>query len=299
MSAHPAGLLPTGRPVLVWGNCQAAPVASLLREPLAAHGCEVVDVPPVFEADEADLVRVREVLREGAALVSQPVRDEYHVAGCGTRQLAERLPSDALLVTFPVTYDTGPFPCSANGHGADGHRVVAPVTDYHDLRAITAAARGLGLEEALAWWPAPPAETVRANAAASQAELRRREDGLDVAASDLLGPTAMFTLSHPRNSVLAEVARRVLRVFGLDAEVVVPTREFLGERRAPVEQAVVEALGWPAEVQSEDWVVRGVAVPRREVLAEQLDFYASRPDVVADALHRYRVRLSALGLGPG
>lgn len=295
--AASAAPLPPGRPLVVWGNCQAAPVAALIREPLARYGCEVVEVPPVFEATEDDLVRLRTVLADGAALVSQPVRDEYHVAGCGTRQLAALLPDDGRLVTFPVTYDTSAFPYQVNGHGGDGFRVQAPLTDYHDLRALTAAAQGRDVDGALAWWPAPPAAAVVANADASRAELRRREAELDVGASDLLGPDAMFTLSHPRNVVLAAVARRVLVALGLPAEdVTVPDRQFLGERQAPVEAAVVEALDWPVEARHDRWVVRGEALELRTVLEAQLGWYAEHPDVVADAEERYRERRVLLGL---
>lgn len=289
--------LPTGRPVVVWGNCQAEPVGALLAGPLAAHGATVVAVPPVFEATEEDLVRLRGLLAEAAALISQPVRDEYHVPGCGTAQLAALLPPDAKLVTFPVTYDTSGFPFQVNGHGADGLRVQAPLTDYHDLRALVAAERGLDVDAALAWWPEPEADAVRANAAASVAELARREADLDVAASDLLGPDAMFTLSHPANAVLAGVAGRVLSALGLGADVgAVPQREFLGERRAPVEPAVVQALGWPAAAVRETWLVQGQPVAQRALLDEQLAFYTERPDVVADARSRYAHRAAQLGL---
>ncbi len=272
-------------------------MAALLREPLAPYGCEVVEVPPVFEATEDDLVRLRTVLAEGAALVSQPVRDEYHVAGCGTRQLAALLPDDGRLITFPVTYDSSAFPYQVNGHGGDGFRVEAPLTDYHDLRALVAAEQGRDVDDALAWWPAPVTAAVVTNAETSRAELRRRESDLDVGASDLLGPAAMFTLSHPQNAVLAAVARRVLAALGLpDEDGEVPAREFLGERRAPVEAAVVEALGWPEGARHDRWVVRGEALEPRTVLETQLGWYAEHPDVVADAQHRYRKRRGLLGL---
>ncbi|HEY5822180.1 MAG TPA: WcbI family polysaccharide biosynthesis putative acetyltransferase, partial [Propionibacteriaceae bacterium] len=185
-------------PVIVWGNCQAEPLARLLEGPVAAAGWEIVHIPPVFLIDEHDLARVRnEILPRAAALISQPVRDEYRLPGCGTAQLAERLPTSAALVTIPNTYDTSGFPFMVNAHEGDGTRIDAPLTDYHDLRLIVAAERGLSVDEALAWWPAPTPGMVTANATDSKSELQRREHDLDVHVSDLLDGPAMFTLSHP------------------------------------------------------------------------------------------------------
>lgn len=276
--------------VVVWGNCQAPPLADLLRAPLAAHGLAVVDVPPVYLVDTQDMHRVRAILRECAVLVSQPVSDEYRVPGCGTAQLAALLPAGARLVRLPVVYDLGAFPYQARGYDGAGRRVDAPVTDYHDLRVVLAAARG-GTP------PAADDDAVRAVAASSAAELRRREAGLDVVASDLLdAPDALWTITHPTNRVLAELARRVLAVLGVPGPVAVPAREYLGQRRAPLERDVIRARGWPPDAARADWVVDATAVPSAGLLARQLAFYRERPDVVTATLARNAARLRLLGM---
>ena len=281
---------------MVWGNCQAGPIATLIAPAVAAAGAVVVATPPVFEVTEDGLARVQELVRGAAALITQPIRDEYRWPGCGSDELAALLPPDAQLVRFPVIYDVGPFPYQFNAHGGDGLRVRAPITDYHDLRAVVAAERGFGVAEASAWWPRPEPAAVRGLAADSRNQLIRRSAGADVAVDDLLGPGAMFTLSHPTNRVLAEVARRILDRLRIRARVDVPVREFLGERRAPTEAAVVAALGWPESAARDAWQVRGEAVTGEQVLAAHLAFYAARPDVVADTRTRQADRLSRLGL---
>lgn len=302
MSPRSTAPLPTGRPVVVWGNCQAEPTADLLRAPLRAAGCEIVDVPPVFLADADDVRRLRATLREAAALISQPVRDEYATPGCGTRQLAAEMPADARLVTFPVAFDTRAFPYQVNAHDGDGHRVTAPITDYHDLRIIDAAARGWSAEETLERWPQPAAEAVRRTAEASRAELRRRERDIDVRVSDLLddlGPGALFTITHPTNALLAAQAGRILAALGLPADAPEPpAREYLGERRAPLEPAVARALGWPVDPARAEWVFRGRSVPLREVIEAHLARYADHPDVVTDSLRRHADRRALIGLPP-
>jgi Polysaccharide biosynthesis enzyme WcbI len=294
MSAHRST---DERAVIVWGNCQAEPIAELLAAPLRDQGLQVVPVPPVYLIDEAGLERVRRLVSGAAVFITQPVRDEYRLAGCGSDQLAALLPTGGRVLRFPVAFHLGPFPFQTNASGADGARVLAPLTDYHDLRTVVAAERGLTVEQTLAWYPVPSSETVRAVAQRSRGELARREAGLDIAVSDLLDePDAMFTISHPSNALLATVADRMLRALGLEGSVAVPEREFLGARRAPVELAVAQALGWPARSDRPDWIVEHREIPLATVVQAHLQFYRSRPDVVADTRIRQQARLVELGL---
>ena len=162
---------------------------------------------------------------------------------------------------------------------------------------MVAAARGLSLADALAWWPAPSAEAVRAVDAASIAELRRREAEVDVPSSDLaIEPGAMMTITHPTNQVLGHLAERLVHAMGVDEPVDVPPREYLGERRAPIEPVVAAALGWAPDPARADWVIGGRMVPLGEIVGAHLEFYRARPDVVADSLSRYAERLRVLDL---
>ncbi len=284
-------------PVVVWGNCQSTPIAALLTEPLLKHGWRVHVVPPVFEVDEAGLAEVHELMPRAAALITQPIRDEYRIPGCGSAQLTALLPDGAQVVTIPVTYDTSAFPYQVNAHRGDGTRIDAPITDYHDLRCLVAAERGLTVDEALDWWPAPSEAMVTSNAEQSVAELRRRETDLDVKISDrLAAKPAMFTLSHPTNAILAETTRRILQALDVPGDVDIPEREFLGARRAPVEEAVVEALDWPSSVRQDRWIVNHKEIPQRTVVTAHLEFYAEFPDIVTDARERFARRLDILQL---
>ncbi len=285
-----------GTGVVVWGNCQAEPLARLLAGPLGTTGLHVVDVPPVFLAEEAEVEHLHEVLASAAVLVTQPVREEYRVPGCGWQHLAGLLPGDGRVVTVPVVFHTGLFPFQVNAHGADGARVDAPTTIYHDLRAVAAWQRGMTVDEAVHWWPSAGAEAARITAERSLDELRRREAGLDVAASDLVHRAdGLYTVDHPANVVLGELARRILSVLGVDAAVEVPEREFLGERRAPVDPGVVRAFDWPAD-RPPDWVVNGVRVPLADIVSEHLEFYAAHPDVAQDCLTRQGEQMQLLEL---
>jgi Polysaccharide biosynthesis enzyme WcbI len=283
---------------LVWGNCQADPLADLLTAPLAAAGIEMLRVPPVFLATADELAEVHDELTRCRLLISQPVSEEYPLPGSGTAHLASLLPAEGRLVTFPVAFHVGAFPYQVHGYDEADRRVDAPMTDYHDLRVVWAAARELTVSEALQQWPTPPADGVRAVHEASLAEIERRERQLDVTCSALLArPGAVWTMDHPSNAVLAAIARGVLRVLDLpDEAMLVREREYLGQRRTPVEPAVAAALGWPSDGTATEWVIDGRTVPNSELLDVQLGFYREHPDVVARTLSRAADRMHQLGL---
>ena len=283
---------------LVWGNCQADPLADLLTAPLAAVGIRMLRVPPVFLATADELAEVHDELSRARLLISQPVSEEYPLPGSGTAHLASLLPAEGRLVTFPVVYHVGGFPYQVHGYDEADGRVDAPITDYHDLRVVWAAAQGFSVSETLLRWPTPPADGVRAVHTASLAEIQRRERDLDVTCSALLArPHAVWTMDHPSNTVLAAIARAVLRVLDVpDDPMDVREREYLGQRRTPVEPAVAAALGWPPDGTATEWVLDGRTVPNSELLDVQLGFYRDRPDVVARTLFRAADRMHKLGL---
>lgn len=291
MAADPD--LRDGDVALVWGNCQGGPMADLLRAPLAAVGVRVEPVPPVYLAAADDVRRVHELARRCAVFVTQPVSEDYPEPGCGSEYLIGLLPPHARVVRFPVVHDVGAFPFQARGYTGDGGRIDAPITDYHDLRVVLAAARGWSTARTLAGWAPADPRGWRAVADASRAELRRREAGQDVIASDLVrGPDAMWTMTHPANVVLGELARRALGHLGVPGTVEVPRREYLGQRRAPVDPPTAQALGWSHPRAS--WVVDGRRVPRRELVERQLAFYRDRPDVITETLRRNQDRIALL-----
>lgn len=286
---------------LVWGNCQAESIRRMTAPAGAAHGVEFVRLPPVYEMDAAEVARLHALLPSVAVLVTQPVRDEYRVPGCGSEQLVALLGPRARLVRVPTTYYEGLFPWQVHAHDADGARVDAPLTDYHDLRLLHAAVRGEDVGPAVRRIRShvPPAAAVRALAAASQAELRRRNAELDVDSTDAVvagGAVAMWTVNHPANAVLAAVGAGVLAALGWSGEPAVPGHEMLGSARAPLDAGVLDALGGPASAARPDWSVDGRELPWEQVAAAQLDLYARRPEVAAGAVRRYRARLDDLGL---
>ena len=269
-----------GRPLaVVHGNCQAEALRVLLAGS-PSFPWQAVRVPPVHELEASDLTSYDRLLAASTLLVSQPVAHGYRDLPLGTAQVSARLAPGAVVVVWPVVRWQGLHPWQAIVRAADGAE--PPVVPYHDLRTLTGRQ--------------PQDPDLLAAARDSTAELVRREAACDVAVSDLLaGADAVHTLNHPGNRVLIELARRVQSHVGAPADAADPGRVLLGGVRAPLEPAVLDALGLDAAPQ-EHWLVAGRQVPPGEVVAAQSAWYATRPDVVAEGMRRYADRLPVLGL---
>lgn len=267
---------------LVVGNCQAETMRILLH----ADDRPTVRVPPVHEMDAADTERLHELLPRASFLVAQPVRDDYHGLPLGTRQLAAALSPHARLVTFPIVRYAGLHPFQAALH-VSGIDEVPPVVAYHDVRTLAAVA-GLPVASRL------PRRAVEQVAADSLDELRRREQSIDVAASDLLRPTSgevMRTVNHPGNVVWMPLAQRVLDALGVSGAPTDPGRPLLDAVRAPLEEWVVDAWDLPDAPRSQ-WRADGVEIDPDVVAAAHREWYRTHPAFVDAAVRRLRGTLA-------
>jgi hypothetical protein len=160
-------------------------------------------------------------------------------------------------------------------------RSTPPIVDYLDIRALSLVA-GLPLPDRL------DRAGVRAVADDALAELRRREQELDVAASDLFSrPTFdhMRTVNHPGNPLWLALGERVLDVLGTGTAPTDPGRPLLASVQAPREAWVAEA--WDLDDQPQDaWSIGGETIPADEVRAAQSQWYRENPLYVERAVTR-------------
>lgn len=281
---HDAGFfgdLPRTDYGVVVGNCQAESV----RLVLDSDELPLVRVPPVYLLDAAATRRLHEVVAGASALIAQPVKDDYHGLPLGTRQLAASLPPSGRAVTFPIVRFTGLHPFQAALH-VPGVEETPPLVAYHDVRTLALAA-GAPVRERL------DPDGVRAEAAASLAELRRREETLDVAASDLFAEPRfdlVRTVNHPGNEVILALGDRILRALGRDGAARDPGRPLLNAVHAPREDWVIDAWGLDAHAVP-DWTVDGRRVDPAEVRDAHLAWYLEHPQFVRGAVDRLRSTL--------
>jgi len=283
--------------LLVWGNCQA----ESLRLLIDAGDVRSVRLPAVHELEPHEVAALHRLVAAADLLVSQPVSPGYHGLPIGTEQLVALLPPGARHAVVPLVRYAGLHPHHVVVHPPGLPDPVPPLVAYHDLRVATRAA-----------WDAhgrrPPAdpplteEAVRAIGDRSLAELRRREPGLDVTATDLLEhPTfaSMRTVNHPGNAVLEPLARRVRTALGLPDRPPGVTRPLLDSVHAP-RDPVVAAVHDPGAPRRgdwhDDWRIDGRRVPVHRVTAAHRAWYAARPDVLAEVLRRSAPERDVLGL---
>ena len=270
---------------MVHGNCQA----ESLRLGLDGPDLSTVRIPPVHELEPDDLPHLERILARVSVLVSQPVRDGYHDMALGHHELAARLGPGGRVVRVPVIRFAGLYPTQAIIRPASDPAAVPPVVPYHDLRILVRAA---GSDALVTLTP----DTVREVAAASIAELARRERGHDtVPVSDLFarpGFAQMRTVNHPGNAIWEALAGRVRDRLGLDAPVGL-TRPLLDRIHAPREPAVIAAFG--LDVAPEPcWRVDDEAIDPHEVEAAHLAWYRRHPEAVTEGLRRHAPVLQLL-----
>lgn len=267
---------PSGYGVVV-GNCQAESI----RLVVSSGDHPAVRIPAVHEMDAADAERLHRLLAGAAFLVVQPIRDDYRGLPLGTAQLREVLPDGARTVVVPSLRYGGlhPFQAAIRVPGVDED---PPLVAYHDVRLIAEAA-GLPVAAGL------PPEVVRAVAADSVSELRRREGlGVDVVASDLYAPVVADlarTVNHPGNAVFLPMGERIVAALGAPGTAVDPGRPILAGVQAPLEPWVVDAWDLDAEPRR-DWIVGGDRLEAEVVAEAHRGWYAAHPGFVAAAVER-------------
>ena len=284
--------------LMVMGNCQA----ESLRLLLAADDVRTVMVPPLHDVRPHEIDPLHRWLARTDLLVAQPVRADFRGMPLGTEQLVDHLPSTAQVAVVPIIRYAGLHPWHLVMHPPGLPDPEPPVVAYHDVRVVVRAAwHRDGRTAPPPLDPSP--EAVLAVAAASVAELARRErQSGAVAVSDLLEhPTAetVRTINHPGNEVLAPVALRLRRALGLAERGPAVTRPLLRSVAAPLEEVVVRAHRL-STAPVLDWSVGGRAVAAEEVARSQLAWYAGRPDALDLALERSAQLRTTLGLdAPG
>lgn len=274
-------------PLVVVGNCQAEALRILLSADDAPY--RGVRIPPVHELEADDLPYLRDLLGRSGYAIMQPVADDYRGLPLGTDQLRTLLPEHAQVVRVPVLFYSGTLPWQALVRDPRDGAHDPPVVPYHDLRTLAQAATGQ---------PRRQVDGIVEHAAASVADLRRREEAYDaVAVSDLLEPPyagIFHTINHPGNEMLTELANRVRAELGLAGDIPEPDDVLLSSIISPVEPEVAQALGIGS--RGPDWIVNGEKVPAEEVIDAQLAWYAGNRPVVDAGLDRHGERMRQMGL---
>lgn len=236
--------------IVVVGNCQARPVATLLRE--MSHSISTVDSIIVHLSGD-DTREADEVLLENADLIlTQPVDDGYRAAHLTTSRLISQF--SERVFTWPNIFFTGQCPDLVTLTRHDGAVVKGPLETYHSAAVLKAWLMGKTVNETVAyvrtelpWGEAELQDSIDV----SMQTLREREQGLSVSISDFIESNLQrqrlfFTFNHPSLYVLIELCRRLCIQSGitLDKPVIGDYwEEPLGRITYPVTEPMANFLG--------------------------------------------------------
>jgi hypothetical protein len=294
----------SGSPLcIVYGNCQAEAIRVLLDNSPSFRACfRTQPIRAVHTVDHRTIPEVRKAVASASLIVSHPVRDGYHGFPVGSEEILASAGEGCRRVTVPALYYDGLYPFHVYVRGPDGRAPAAPLSVYHDLRIIYCAARGWDLQTSLSWWRefVPSPEGVRQVAAGAREHLCAHEAELDVHVAPLLTAPdlhadSFLTVNHPTNAALDRVVAGVHAHLGLTHTPSTLSDELLGELRAPLEPAVVAALGLTAQ-ERRAWQIKGTAVTQEDLLGEHLAWYAGRRELVDAGAEQNAARMRQLGL---
>jgi hypothetical protein len=306
---RPFGVRRGGKPkrqlCLVYGNCQAEPIRALLASSAEfADRYEAVRLPAVHEIRAFHAGRFQSIIRAASIIVAQPIKDGYRGLPLGTNQVLAFARRDCTVIRFQALHYDALYPFQFNLLGDDLLGIAAPITVYHDLRTLCAAAKGLSADAAVRWVSQyrPPEAALHAAAEQAAALIRGRESTTDIPVIDwIIAPAkasapSFFTVNHPSRLVLQRIAHGVHDILGLTAASdACGEREPLGDYRTPLEQSVIDALGLASE-PARGWIIKGKRVSTAHIVRRHLNWYRRRPDLVQAGIEAHAERIAAFGL---
>jgi hypothetical protein len=280
--------------LVVWGNCKAEALRIVLSSSPDLP-FRTVRVPPVHELESSDIAHVERLVRRAAVIVSQPVRAGYRGLPIGGADLAVMAPA-APVIVWPVIRYGGLYPFQVIARHPAQPSAVPAAVPYHDLRTVLAVRAGRSRVDG--WDIDVAAGRIREAARWSVDQLEDRERRhCDIGVSDILlgvGADAAHTINHPGNRVLLTLGGRILDALGASAPVP-PSRDLLGNIRAPLERRVIDALGIEASPRT-SWDDGGEPLTDDDVRCRQMRWYAEHPEFIDAVLDRYVDLIEILGL---
>jgi hypothetical protein len=199
--------------VTVIANCQARPVADYVR--LLGRDVEIVDVLITHLAKEADAGRLEQAAAKSDFIFAQLVQPNYPAPIVRSAVLKEQYGDRVVL--WPNLFFKGQTPDLCYVTSAKGARVVGPLGDYHSRPLVDAWLAGSTIDQTETLLTKGHFDTtgVRALAAASLEELKRREQQCNVGVTDMIANRGQsqrffFTFNHPVADLMLAVARDLL-----------------------------------------------------------------------------------------
>lgn len=205
--------------MVVIGNCQAAPLTYLLNSTIKkyfnvkhlkfVHLCTAEDEKDyIYECDNADLI------------IDQRVSGEFPQLFCQTSFLKENY-SDKIII-WPSVYFDGYFPTLGYINNLNNKIIPGPLDDYHFKFIFNAFQTGLS-EKVCNNLFVEGNENLSSSIDNSIKSLQQRESEVDIKISDFIisnlnKQKLFYTPNHPKNEVLLEIAKRIIKILSIELD---------------------------------------------------------------------------------
>jgi hypothetical protein len=204
--------------VVVLGNCQARPLATIL--PLYNASVEVTSVGVVHLLQNDEEPYYEDLFRKADLILAQPVSDTYQCTFVRASEL-KRFYGDKVLFWINL-YFRGYNPELFYMRLGNQQTLRGPLGDYHCRTFFEGWKRNFSIEKTIAMHNdiSFNQEHYSTIPETSLAELRRREQMADITITSIMEPLLwrqrlFFTFNHPNLLMLQMVATEILKVAGI------------------------------------------------------------------------------------
>ena len=247
--------------LLVFANCQASPITSILRQ--LTSDLNIVQCPPVHTLTSKDERMLSELIETTDIVVHQPIGEKF--GPLSSARLIERFPSKT-YVSFPSIYFSGFFPHLTYLRLQGGGTLRGPVTDYHDRRIIDCFLSGKTISECEKRIINDD-HGYESHYSLALSTMKERDLWVDIPVCNWVEEAAaeracFYTFNHPDNLILYKIALAVLENLGIRSNTGAGPRQtpYLGNVSAAIPPGVPAAIGatwarnnYTVEREVKDW----------------------------------------------
>ncbi len=260
--------------VSVIGNCQATPLAQLLKE--KSSKIKVLKIVPVhlYDGNEKNLYKI---FRKSDFIITQLISDSF--GDVSTSQLRKEFENK--LLTIPKLFYTGFHQDWMYLPRMRGIRLQSPIGDYHNKTVVDGYLSNKSSGEVLNNMCSYEYNFKKYGEVASTSleELKKRDIGIDISIADELeleleldkSSEFFHTFNHPSKCILNIIANKLLKKLGLKNEKMYSSGECLNSIILPTNPIV-------SERKNTDLICNGKKVDLTDFVISSFRIYDENPE---------------------
>jgi Polysaccharide biosynthesis enzyme WcbI len=201
--------------IVIIGNCQAP----FLESAFMMYSNAIVSrVPPVYNLTEQDQEEIEKTLSSADVIFAQRITENYPVHWLRTNDIKSKFNN---VITWPNIYFDGYFPDIQYIYKPNIGKVIGPLEDYHPMLLHNGFKAGKTVSEVAKIYTDPSFFSFYQDPISKSLDaLKMRESDTDVSISDFIENNIsqrklFYTVNHPKNELLFELASRIAKTANL------------------------------------------------------------------------------------